>query len=217
IRILFNNNSGGQYDKFLHKTDQVLRNISMYLIENYKGDYSHCGQLKDCVNRCKYLNEWLNEKKAIYTSNGKCSYYNQLWKEYIEDLWDEMDRTMSTEHKCQRDSNFTGKEFPEQKFSLYCNLSPSDVLSHTCPDRAYANSCTTMLTVTYVVVGIILLYMYFSKFSNLGNKIKHLIKNKIGIGNHMDVQENEELLSSQNDTMPSINRRYNLSYNSPRN
>ncbi|SBT30665.1 PIR Superfamily Protein [Plasmodium ovale wallikeri] len=160
----------------------------------------------------------VKQKKAIYTSNGKCSYYNQLWREHIEDLLDEIDRTMNTEHKCQRYSNFTGKEFPEKIFSVYCNFSPLDVLSLTCPDKAYANSCTTMLTMTYVIVGIICLYMYFFKFSNLGNKIKHLIKNKIGIGNHMDVQVNEELLrSSQNDNMPSINRRYNLSYNSPRN
>ncbi|SBT55953.1 PIR Superfamily Protein [Plasmodium ovale wallikeri] len=220
MRTSFTNNMDSEYDKFLHKTDQALRNISMYLIENYKGEYESCRFVdsgKHCQEYCKYLNEWLNEKQGIYTSNAKCSYYNKLWKDYVEDLWIEMDKSTIAQYKCQRDTKINAKEFPKEYFSEHCNLSPSDVLSLTCPDKDYANSCTTMLTVTYVAVGIILLYMYFSKFSTLGNKIKNLIKNKIGIGNHMDKEENEELLSTQNDTVSSISRMYNLSYNSPRN
>ncbi|SBS93152.1 PIR Superfamily Protein [Plasmodium ovale curtisi] len=218
IRSSFTNNRDSEYDKFLHKTDQALRNISMYLIENYKGGYEGCRFVesgKHCQEYCKYLNEWLNEKQAIYTSNAKCSYYNQLWKDYVEDLWTELDKSSIIQYKCQRDTKMNVKEFPNQYFSAYCNLSPSDVLSLTSPDKAYANSCTTMLTVTYVVIGIILLYMYFSKSSNLGNKIKNIIKNKIGIGNSTDEENNDELLSSQNDTMLSINRMYNINYNSP--
>ncbi|SBT02549.1 PIR protein [Plasmodium ovale] len=220
IRDTFHSNTDNDYDEFLHKTDQTLRNIGMYLIENYKTDYYLCPQSKggnDCEERCKYLNAWLNDKKSIYTSNNKCAFYNKLWQDHIEKLWDKLDESMQSPNKCKRDGDLSNRRFPEDKYSVYCNLSPSDVLSLTCPDKAYANSCTSMLTMTYVIVGIILLYMYFSKFTNLGNKIKNLIKNKIGIANHMDKQHNDELLrSSQNDTMSSINRMYNLSYNSPR-
>ncbi|SBT83958.1 PIR protein [Plasmodium ovale] len=206
IRNAFNSNKDGEYDKFLHKTDQVLRNISMYLIENFKGDYEGCVLIesgKYCSERCNYLNTWLNEKKAIYTSNGRCSYYNELWKLYVEDLWNEIDKTINPQHKCTRNGTLSKTEFPKEKLSLYCNMNASEVLSYTFSDKTYANTCTTILTMSYVALGIVIIYLYLFKFSTLGNRIKNLVKNKIGVSNHMDEQENEELLrSSQNDTMP---------------
>ncbi|SBT55357.1 PIR Superfamily Protein [Plasmodium ovale wallikeri] len=217
IRETFNSNPDNEYDDFLHKTDQTLRNIGMYLIENYKGDYSYCTPNEDCTERCSYLNAWLNEKKSIYTSNGKCDFYNKLWQDHVEQLWNKLDGNADQGKKCKRDGDLSNKKFPKEKFSVFCNMNPSEVLSYTCPDKAYDNSCTTMLTVTYVVIGIILLYMYFSKSSNLGNKIKNIIKNKIGIGYSTDEENNDELLSSENDTMSSINRMYNINYNSSRN
>ncbi|SBS92893.1 PIR Superfamily Protein [Plasmodium ovale curtisi] len=222
IRISFTNNTEGQYDKFLHKTDQVLRNISMYLIENYKKDYYFSCPIapggKDCTERCRHLNSWLNEKKAIYTSNGKCAYYNELWEEYVENLWKKIDDTEQSEYKCIRNGNLSGKTFPSDKFSEYCNKTPLEVLSLTCPDKAYANTCTTILTMSYVALGIVIIYLYLFKFSNLGNRIKNLIRNKLRIGSHIDEHENDELLrNSENDTMSSINRMYNINYNSPRN
>ncbi|SBS94735.1 PIR Superfamily Protein [Plasmodium ovale curtisi] len=222
IRDNFTGNNDGEYDNFLHKTDQALRNISMYLIENYKNDYYYtCPTVKsgnDCKERCKYLNDWLNEKKSIYTSNGKCTYYNKLWKDYVEDLWDEIDKTMNNEHKCIRKGDLHGRTFPIDKFSVFCNMNPSEVLSYTCPDEAYANTCTTILTLSYVALGIVIIYLYLYKFSNLGNRIKNTIKNKLRIGGHMDEHENDEFLrNSENETMSPINRRYNINYNSPRN
>ncbi|SBT56952.1 PIR Superfamily Protein [Plasmodium ovale wallikeri] len=220
IRDNFTGNNDGEYDNFLHKTDQALRNISMYLIENYKNDYYYiCPIAKsgnDCEERCKYLNDWLNEKKSIYTSNGKCNYYNKLWKDYVEDLWDEIDKTMDNQYKCIRNGNLSGKTFPSDKLSEYCNKTPSEVLSLTCPDKAYANTCTTILTMSYVALGIVIIYLYLFKFSNLGNRIKNIIKHKLNIGGHMDEQENDELLrNSENENMSAINRMYNINYNSP--
>ncbi|SBS84753.1 PIR Superfamily Protein [Plasmodium ovale curtisi] len=191
IRTSFNNNTDAEYDKFLHESDQALRNIGMYLIENYKGDYSNCVSNNDCTQRCTHLNLWLKEKKSIYTSNGKCTFYNKLWEEYIEKLWDKLDESMQNPNKCTKDANFTEKTFPDDKISVYCNLSPSDALTLTCQDKAY--------------------------FTHLGEKIKNIIKNKIKIGNHMDEQNNEELLrNSENETM-SINRMYHITYNTPEN
>ncbi|SBT74395.1 PIR protein [Plasmodium ovale] len=205
IRTSFNNNTDGEYDKFLHESDQALRNIAMYLIENYKGDYSNCVSNNDCTQRCSYLNLWLKEKKSIYTSNGKCTFYNKLWEEYIEKLWDKLDETMHSSNKCTKDANFSEKIFPNDKISVYCNLSPSEVLTLTCQDKAYVNSCTTILTITYM-------------FTHLGEKIKNIIKNKIKIGNHMNEQNNEEFLrNSENETMSSISRMYHITYNKPGN
>ncbi|SBT02612.1 PIR Superfamily Protein [Plasmodium ovale wallikeri] len=218
IRNTFNSNKDGEYDNFLHKTDQSLRNISMYLIENYIADYSHCSNKEDCVERCKYLNEWLKEKKAIYTSNGKCTFYNKLWEEYIDELWDKLDESIQNSNKCKRDANLSGKNFPGNKFSEYCNKTPLEVLSLTSPDKSYANTCTTILTMSYVALGIVIIYLYLFKFSNLGNRIENIIKNKLRIGGHMDEHENDELLrNSENETMSPINRMYNINYNSPRN
>ncbi|SBT55202.1 PIR Superfamily Protein [Plasmodium ovale wallikeri] len=221
IRNIFNSNQDGHYDNFLHKTDQALRNISMYLIENYKGDYESC-RIQDsgtqCKDRCKFLNIWLNEKKSIYTSNGKCTFYNKLWEDYVENLWKKIDESIENPYKCQRDLNSSGNNFPEDKFSQYCNLSPSEVSLLTCPDKAYVSSCTTVLTITYVGIGIILIYMYFSKFSNMWNRIKSIIKRKLRIGDNTDEQDNYELLrNDENETMSSINSMYNITYNTPRN
>ncbi|SBT56802.1 PIR Superfamily Protein [Plasmodium ovale wallikeri] len=219
IRDSFNNNNDHEYDKFLHKTDETLRNISMYLIENFKSDYDACRIIpteKDCEKRCNYLNAWMNEKKAIYTSNGKCTYYNELWKTYVEDLWIEIDKTMNREHKCTRSADLSTNKFPNDKFSVFCNMNPSEVLSYTCPDKVYASTCTSILTMSYVALGIVIIYLYLFKFSNLGNRIKNIIKHKLNIGGHMDEQENDELLrNSENENMSAINRMYNINYNSP--
>ncbi|SBT55756.1 PIR Superfamily Protein [Plasmodium ovale wallikeri] len=219
IRDSFNNNNDHEYDQFLHKTDQTLRNISMYLIENFKGDYDACRIIpteKDCEKRCNYLNAWMNEKKAIYTSNGKCAYYNELWEEYVENLWKKIDESEQSEYKCIRNGTLSKTEFPKEKFSLYCNMNASEVLSLTCPDKAYANTCTNILIMSYVTLGIVIIYLYLFKFSNLGNRIKNIIKHKLNIGGHMDEQENDELLrNSENENMSAINRMYNINYNSP--
>ncbi|SBS91053.1 PIR Superfamily Protein [Plasmodium ovale curtisi] len=222
IRENFPTSKNGEYDKFLHKTDQTLRTISMYLIENYKNDYYYTCHIvrdgEDCAERCKYLNAWLNEKRAIYTSNGKCAYYNKLWEDYVENLWKKIDDTIDSTRKCTRDVNSSNKSFPEEQLSVFCNMNPSEVLSYTCPDEAYANTCTTILTLSYVSLGIVIIYLYLYKFSNLGNRIKNIIKNKLRIGGHMDEHENDELLrNSENETMSPINRMYNINYNSPRN
>ncbi|SBS93887.1 PIR Superfamily Protein [Plasmodium ovale curtisi] len=194
IRDTFNSNNDNEYDEFLHQTDQTLRNICMYLIENYKNDYYMCPHStggNDCKEQCKYLNAWLNEKKAIYTSNGKCSFYNKLWEDYVDKLWYKLDKIMDNPNKCTRDEDSSNKNFPNDKFSVYCNMDPSEILSLTCTDKDY--------------------------FSTLGNRIKNLIKNKIGISNNIDEKDNGELLrSSENDTISSLNRIYNLSYNSQR-
>ncbi|SBS91191.1 hypothetical protein POVCU2_0066130, partial [Plasmodium ovale curtisi] len=55
-------------------------------------------------------------------------------------------------------------------------------------------------------------------FSNMWNKIKRIIKSKIRVGDNTDEQDNDELLrNGENETMSSINRMYNITYNTPRN
>ncbi|SBT52614.1 PIR Superfamily Protein [Plasmodium ovale wallikeri] len=125
---------------------------------------------------------------------------------------------MDREYNCTRSADLSTNKFPNDKFSVFTNINPSEVLSYTFPDKAYANTCTTILTMSYVALGIILIKMYFFKFSNLRNMINNIIKNKLRIGGHMDKHENEELLrNSENEIMSSINRMYNINYNPPRN
>ncbi|SBS94203.1 hypothetical protein POVCU2_0086580 [Plasmodium ovale curtisi] len=108
-----------EYNDFLNNTDKALRNISMYLIENYKGNYYHCRQEKDCEDR-----------------------------------------------------------FLEKYYHLLVHI----------------------------------------RLINMWNKIKRIIKSKIRVGDNTDEQDNDELLrNGENETMSSINRMYNITYNTPRN
>lgn len=144
----------------------------MYLIENYKGKYNIvCTATSDCAKRCSHLNTWLNEKQALYTSNGKCTHHNKLWKQYIEALWTQLQQDSGKEVKCER--VILNKRFPDKWLIPSCKNSNSLEMKSSCPDPPVAkdqecpslvvptcSSCKTVLTTTYVIFGILLFTMY---------------------------------------------------------
>ncbi|SBS92171.1 PIR Superfamily Protein [Plasmodium ovale curtisi] len=234
VRENFNNIVDDEYDAYLYKKDQVLQNIGIYLVENYNGDYNACSIYDDCVERCKHLNKWLNEKKALYTSNGKCTNNNELWNRYIDKLWEKLEQGMKKENRCKRD-NGPEKDFNKKWITHSCSNATAVVIPQACPhsptppavpDRApevpvcpestalTSSSCKAVLTTTYVVFGILLFFMYFLRFSSVGMKLYNLIRGGKIKRRNVDKENNESFRSDNNSNMESLDRRFNVIYNS---
>ncbi|SBS89127.1 PIR Superfamily Protein [Plasmodium ovale curtisi] len=225
IRSSFNNNQDNEYGDYLHASDQVLRNIAMYLVENYKADYKNtCDIFDDCKERCEYLNTWLNEKKALYTSNGKCTNHSTSWEKYIEGLWKKLEEDAEEQKKCKR-IPLTEKNFDKKWITQNCNNSTAAEVPRNCPDVSLpkdpvcpmsvnptSSSCRIVLTTTYVVFGILLFFMYLLRFSSVGMKINNIIR-----GEKIKERNIEDERTHEHSNNEFIDRRFNLIYNSLKN
>ncbi|SBT73836.1 PIR protein [Plasmodium ovale] len=228
IRSIFNNVGDNEYSKYLHENDQVLRNIGMYLVENYKNAYSYCEMSADCKERCEYLNKWLNEKQALYTSNGKCTYNDKLWAHYIEELWKQLENESGKEEKCERVK--TNREFHEKLLNNSCKNGTPVEMPRNCPEPVLpkekpcqalmdptSSSCKAVLTTTYVVFGILLFAMYLLRFSSVGMKINNLIRGRKLKGRNVDNETDESFRNNDNYNMESLDGRFHVIYNSLQN
>ncbi|SBS92259.1 PIR Superfamily Protein [Plasmodium ovale curtisi] len=225
----FHNVLEDTYETFLCEDDQVLRYIAMYLLENYMGQYHFaCTAASDCTERCKHLNNWLNEKQALYTSNGKCTHNNKLWEQYIEGLWKELQRDSGEDKKCERVK--LEKKFPVKWLISSCNNSNPVKIEKSCPEppepqekecplseAPKSSSCKAVLTTTYVVFGVLLFSMYLLRFSSIGMKLNNLIRGKKIKKRNMSKENNESFRSPDNSDMESLDRRFNVIYNSLQN
>ncbi|SBS91716.1 PIR Superfamily Protein [Plasmodium ovale curtisi] len=209
IQEKFNNVLEHQYDKFLCKDDQVLRYIAMYLLENYRGQYHFaCTDASDCKERCKHLNNWLNEKKALYTSNGKCSHHNVLWEQYIEELWRQLQNDTEDEEKCTR--VLINKDFPTQWLIPSCNNSNPVKIETNCtkPPEPQERECPLSKAPTSSSC---------KAFSSVGMKLNNLIRGKKIKKRNVSKENNESFRSPDNSDMESLARRFNVIYNSLQN
>ncbi|SBS92871.1 PIR Superfamily Protein [Plasmodium ovale curtisi] len=230
IRDKFNNVIDDDYVEYLYREDQVLLNIALYLLENFKGEYIYsCKEDIDCKERCTYLNKWLNEKKALYTSNTKCKNHNDLWGHYIERLWEKMQEGVEQSKRCQRE--VLEKQYFQDKWIIpSCKNENSVEMESSCPETDMAkkeecssvvaptsSSCKTVLTTTYVIFGILLFSIYLLRFSSVGMKLNKLIRGKNIKRRNMDKEINESFRSRDNTDMESLDRRFNVIYNSLQN
>ncbi|SBT73249.1 PIR protein [Plasmodium ovale] len=241
VRHEFNTVVDGKYDEFLYKEDQVLLNIALYLLENYNGDYVfYCGTSSDeCKDRCNFLNTWLNEKKSLYTSNGKCTHHNALWEQYIEGLWNKLASDEEQGKKCNR--VLSTKVFPSKWIFSSCNNSNPVKIQPSCPDTPVCaigdprvvslhsqehscppancptSSCKAVLTTTYIVFGILLFAMYLLRFSSVGMKINNLIRGRKLKGRNVDNETDESFRNNDNYNMESLDGRFHVIYNSLQN
>lgn len=132
VRKQFSNQNDADYTDVFNTNDQFLRNIALYLAENYNDAYAYCSTGKDCAEYCNYLNKWLNEKKSIYTSNGTCKLNDTLWKQYIEKLWNEIGNTKEKKDWCARKDDVINLPFPKDRHSSSCENTEYVNFSHTC-------------------------------------------------------------------------------------
>ncbi|SBT54922.1 PIR Superfamily Protein [Plasmodium ovale wallikeri] len=226
IRGTFNSVKEDEHSRYLYDNDHVLKNIALYLLQNYESSYKHCKMDSNAQDCCNYLNKWLNEKKSLYTSNTKCNSHNVLWEHYIEKLWEKMQEDEVEDERCNRDT-FGPKYFHEKWLSPSCsNDSPVDIpkecpeqpsyKKHECPPAVAptSSSCKTVLTTTYVVFGILLFFMYLLRFSSVGMKLNNLIRGKKIKRRNMDNENNEAFRGENDSNMDSLDTRFNVIYNS---
>lgn len=88
-----------QFLKDLKDQNNNLYNIACALAENYKSAHL----MKDSeANICVFLNEWLDNKRRINTENGQNYENNQLWENYIEELWIQLEKETDRNYWCKR-------------------------------------------------------------------------------------------------------------------
>ncbi|SBT00303.1 PIR Superfamily Protein, partial [Plasmodium ovale curtisi] len=195
-----------EYTQFLYNKDQVLRNIALNLIENYEAQYKLCKTSNENKECCNYLNKWLNEKKAIYTSNTKCKSHNDLWENYIEKLWKQMQQDVQDKERCQR--NTSGPQyFPSQWIISSCdNDNPVEILS-TCPEVPHSKDpvCPATNTPTHSSC---------KPFSSVVMKLNNLIRGGKKKGRNKDKDTNESFRYHDNNNMETSDSRFNVIYNS---
>ncbi|SBT55645.1 PIR Superfamily Protein [Plasmodium ovale wallikeri] len=209
IQEKFHNVLEYEYENFLSKDDQVLRYIAMYLLENYKAEYhAACTLSSDCKERCKHLNNWLNEKQAVYTSNGKCTNNNKLWEQYIEGLWNELQRDSGDDKKCERDK--LKKNFPVKWLISSCNNSNPVKIVTSCPEPPEPQEKDCPLSEAPTSSSC-------KAFSSVGMMLNNLIRGKKIKKRNMDNENNESFRSPDNSDIESLDRRFNVIYNSLQN
>lgn len=128
----FDNTEYPEYRDVLKLSDPVLRNISLYLIQHYKYADVYCSLNEGCVLLCEIMNKWLNEKEAIYTSNGECQLNRKLWDNYIDNLWKNLEKSSEKPNWCQRKRDNYNGNYPKDWIPKTCNNTDSIDVSVSC-------------------------------------------------------------------------------------
>ncbi|SBS91478.1 PIR Superfamily Protein [Plasmodium ovale curtisi] len=202
--------------KVFQSNNIFLRNVALYFSEFYNEIKVTCSLNDKCPGRCeehcKYLNLWLDEKRDLYTSGGKCSYNKKLWDEYIEELWKELkQKSGETPFKCERTKAVVNDKFPKEGLPGDCESSVPVQFSLTCdnvPDH-------DLKEIQYIDRPI----STASKIaSSMGLWFSRLIKEKKRKWVNTNEEEIQEFMrTSENSDMPFENRGIGLNYHSSRN
>ncbi|SBT56939.1 PIR Superfamily Protein [Plasmodium ovale wallikeri] len=228
IRKEFKNDDEANYTNVLSTNDTVLRNVALYLAENYVEAYTRCSGLDDCSDYCKYLNIWLNEKKAMYTSNGSCQLHENLWKTYIEELWNKLESDKENKEWCKRNDDETKLPFPNDKLSSSCKNAESVDFSYTCERQNVVNAITQCPSSTcpsqispasstfgYVLFAFLAIGIFLFNCSPLKIWLNTLVGKKKIMRDYMNESENEEIdTNNTRDEDTSENRRMRMVYHS---
>ncbi|SBS89352.1 PIR Superfamily Protein [Plasmodium ovale curtisi] len=189
-----------------------------FKVQYYNEAKAHCVLCNNCINcsnLCKYLNLWLNEKKALYTSHEKCEYNQNIWDEYIEKLWDTLKGSENEVNWCPRDHIKYKGIFPEEGIPTSCNSKEPIQFSIQCKGSsdsehfAYVptNTCTSKISTVSAAMG----YVLF--FSPIGNYLMStLLRGKRKLKNINEEVNNHEFTDSSNNHEHSENRPFNVLY-----
>ncbi|SBS98867.1 PIR Superfamily Protein [Plasmodium ovale curtisi] len=79
-------------DENLYATGCLIENAYKYTQLMYKG--------KDTYYICEYFIDWVNEKKNCYISSGDKCRNIELWNEYIEKIWTQLEKIVEDENYC---------------------------------------------------------------------------------------------------------------------
>ncbi|SBS95464.1 PIR Superfamily Protein, partial [Plasmodium ovale curtisi] len=140
-RSQFHYSDNSAYTDVLKTNDPVLRSLSLYLIQYYNDVSTRCSLNDDCTLTCEIMNKWLNEKEAIYTSNGKRALNSKLWNTYIEELWNILGKSSAKQNWCKRDRpKYGNNEYPDDWIHENCNNTKSIDVSLNCANNPYYKS-----------------------------------------------------------------------------
>ncbi|SBS91406.1 PIR Superfamily Protein [Plasmodium ovale curtisi] len=231
VRKQFSNQNDADYTDVFNTNDQFLRNIALYLAENYNDAYAYCSTGKDCAEYCNYLNKWLNEKKSIYTSNGTCKLNDTLWKQYIEKLWNEIGNTKEKKDWCARKDDVINLPFPKDRHSSSCENTEYVNFSHTCDSAkdvqaiATGPPCTCPFQIStasstfgYVLFAFLAIGIFLLNCSPLKIWLNTLVGKKKIMRDYMNESENEEIdTNTTRDRNTFEDRRMRMIYHSMEN
>ncbi|SBT84528.1 PIR protein [Plasmodium ovale] len=227
LRHTFSDTEDTQYRDVLTTNDPVLRNISLYLIQHHKFVNVYCSSQEDCTLPCNVLNKWLNEKEAIYTSNGDCPLNRKLWNRYIENLWEKLGKTNEKPNWCKRKRDTYNGKYPKDWIPESCSNDKSIDVSISCSyDRDYkslqdspvVNSPCSGSSISqfygYVLFVVLLSSILLYKFSPLGTWLDNRIENKNRIRENINSEAMEELPRASQYASSSSSSKFNVIYHS---
>ncbi|SBT00444.1 PIR Superfamily Protein, partial [Plasmodium ovale curtisi] len=212
----------------LKVNDPVLRNNALYLIQYYNDVNPRCSMVDDCSLFCELMNKWLNEKEAIYTSNGKCALNYKLWNTYIEKLWNVLGTNSDKGNWCKRErpkyvnNNYPQDWIPEScnnpdsiDISISCNYDPyNKTLELPTPDYSTSPRISFSQSYGYVLFVLLLTSILLYKFSPLGTWLDNKIGNKNRIRENINSEAMEEFPRSSAYTSSPSSSKFNVIYHS---
>ncbi|SBT33376.1 PIR Superfamily Protein [Plasmodium ovale wallikeri] len=152
---------------------------------------THSGGIEK--NICEYFNEWVNEKKKSYTSNGDNCDKVQLWENYIENLWFTLGNSSDTKNWCTR----TG-------------------VTYACKNSAPYVTGIVICFILMATVATVFFFIY--NFSTHKNRFLGFINKNERIRNYLYKYGLQFLLEdSENTDTHSLSGRFNLAYHSAQN
>ncbi|SBT00473.1 PIR Superfamily Protein [Plasmodium ovale curtisi] len=211
-RSQFHYSDNSAYTDVLKTNDPVLRSLSLYLIQYYNDVSTRCSLNDDCTLTCEIMNKWLNEKEAIYTSNGKRALNSKLWNTYIEELWNILGKSSAKQNWCKRDRpKYGNNEYPDDWIHENCNNTKSIDVSLNCANNPYyksqevrplGDSSSSGSAITefygYLLFVILLSSILLYKLSPLGTWLDNKVRNK----NRIRESINAEVMDEFSRTLP---------------
>ncbi|SBT57344.1 PIR Superfamily Protein [Plasmodium ovale wallikeri] len=215
------------YMDVLEANDPVLRNISLYFIQHFNNLNVRCAVNDDCDLPCEIMNKWLNEKEAIYTSNGECTLNVKLWEKYIEKLWKTLGESSSEPNWCSRSRYTHNKKYPKNWIPHTCSNDETIDVSLSCnnnpyykPEKVPAESVSSSSGSNisefygYVLFVVLLSSIFLYKFSPLGTWLDNKTGKKNRIRENINVEAMEELTRSSEYTSSPSSSKFNVIYHS---
>ncbi|SBT02615.1 PIR Superfamily Protein [Plasmodium ovale curtisi] len=225
VRNEFKSSEQAQYTEVLTINEPVLRNIALYFTELYYELNLRCsssctltgnGCIELCKKQCEYLNKWLHEKEALYTSHGKCDLNKKLWNTYIVKLFDKLTQNGEADGRWCNLNNLTYKGFlPEgwtpdsckNEKSIEVSASCNHVPGYASEGLSQSHAVSSQLSPASAALG------YFSPFRYWLNNFTRRIKRTTYNNN----EASEEFYgSSSSSSLPLGNSNIHMAYHSKR-
>ncbi|SBT52358.1 PIR Superfamily Protein [Plasmodium ovale wallikeri] len=172
-------------DQNLYATGCLIENAYKYAQLMYSGE--------DTYYICEYFIDWVNQKKNSYISSGDKCRNIELWDEYIEKIWTQLEKTVE-------DGN-------------YCSIK---TVTHEC---SKISAHVTGIVVSFFLLATFATVFFLKKnFTAVRQRLHNFLSKNERIRNHIYKYAPKGLLEySENMDTHLLDERINLSYYSSHN